>query len=265
MSAEQRPSKPSLTERLRRGFGGLVPPVCDEAANEIERLQRELASFQKANAELALSHTHEPSSGHAFNGWFLSLEEGRQAVLRDDKWMLAEAAFEAGKRASSPPPAGRIERLISAFKQVRADLALQSGTWSNAASYGLMPEDIGLQRVDDDVPAATKSDPIAVTTPAGVIGYLERSATKSVSVAGEPMGDPHPCDAPSAVSGSKPIGELITELEKDPEWREHIDIARKELAQPADPAPHDVTCECCVCIATEVQRVRASSETGDGR
>lgn len=28
-----------LTVRLRRGFGGLVPPVCDEAANEIERLK----------------------------------------------------------------------------------------------------------------------------------------------------------------------------------------------------------------------------------
>lgn len=28
-----------LTERLRSGFGGMVPPVCDEAANEIERLK----------------------------------------------------------------------------------------------------------------------------------------------------------------------------------------------------------------------------------
>lgn len=34
-----------LVVRLRRGFGGLVPPVNDEAANEIDRL-REL------NAEL---------------------------------------------------------------------------------------------------------------------------------------------------------------------------------------------------------------------
>lgn len=30
------------------------------------------------------------------NDWFLSLPEGRQAVLREDKWMLAQAAFEAG-------------------------------------------------------------------------------------------------------------------------------------------------------------------------
>lgn len=28
--------------------------------------------------------------------WFLSLPEGRQKVLSEDKWMLANAAFEAG-------------------------------------------------------------------------------------------------------------------------------------------------------------------------
>jgi hypothetical protein len=35
-----------LTVRLRRGFGGLVPPVCDEAANELERLQREVTELE---------------------------------------------------------------------------------------------------------------------------------------------------------------------------------------------------------------------------
>lgn len=34
-----------------------------------------------------------------FNEWFLSLVEGRQKVLRDDKWMLAQASFDAGKTA----------------------------------------------------------------------------------------------------------------------------------------------------------------------
>lgn len=33
-----------------------------------------------------------------FNKWFCSLAEGRQAVLRDYKWMLAHAAFEAGRQ-----------------------------------------------------------------------------------------------------------------------------------------------------------------------
>ena len=30
------------------------------------------------------------------NQWFLSLAPGRQAILVEDKWMLADAAFEAG-------------------------------------------------------------------------------------------------------------------------------------------------------------------------
>lgn len=30
------------------------------------------------------------------NEWFLSLVPGRQAVLVEDKWMLASAAYEAG-------------------------------------------------------------------------------------------------------------------------------------------------------------------------
>lgn len=35
-----------------------------------------------------------------FNEWFMSLTEGRQKVLREDKWMLAAAAFEAAKEIS---------------------------------------------------------------------------------------------------------------------------------------------------------------------
>lgn len=34
----------------------------------------------------------------SLNQWFLSLPEERQAILRDDKWMLAEAAFAEGLR-----------------------------------------------------------------------------------------------------------------------------------------------------------------------
>lgn len=36
-----------ITVRLRRGFGGIVPPICDEAANEIARLRSELL-YQKS-------------------------------------------------------------------------------------------------------------------------------------------------------------------------------------------------------------------------
>lgn len=33
------------------------------------------------------------------NGWFLALEPGRQAVLREDRWMLANNAFDAGLKS----------------------------------------------------------------------------------------------------------------------------------------------------------------------
>lgn len=36
------------------------------------------------------------TSPTALNDWFLSLPKGRQDILKDDKWMLAEAAFRAG-------------------------------------------------------------------------------------------------------------------------------------------------------------------------
>lgn len=35
----------------------------------------------------------------SFNGWFLALHEKRQAILREDKWMLATSAFDAGVAA----------------------------------------------------------------------------------------------------------------------------------------------------------------------
>lgn len=38
-----------------------------------------------------------PEVFESVNQWFLSLPAERQAILRDDKWMLAEAAFAAGR------------------------------------------------------------------------------------------------------------------------------------------------------------------------
>ena len=34
-----------ITIRLRRGFGGLVPPICDEAADYIESLEQRLSGI----------------------------------------------------------------------------------------------------------------------------------------------------------------------------------------------------------------------------
>lgn len=56
-----------------------------------------------------------PLNGHSplsFNAWFLTLEKGRQEILKDDKWLLADSAYEAGviegKRAADP--AGLLSR-----------------------------------------------------------------------------------------------------------------------------------------------------------
>ena len=54
-------------------------------------------------------HGHSPLS---FNAWFLTLEKGRQEILKDDKWLLADSAYAAGiiegKRAADP--AGLLSR-----------------------------------------------------------------------------------------------------------------------------------------------------------
>jgi hypothetical protein len=53
----------------------------------------------------------------SLNEWFLSLEPGRQAVRREDKWMLANAAFEAGcatrhaQTEQQPEQSGLLEAL----------------------------------------------------------------------------------------------------------------------------------------------------------
>lgn len=61
------------------------------------------------NAQTATGHEAAPAcqnlpAGMTLNEWFLSLPPGRQAILRDDKWMLADAAFEAGKRVAPSVP-----------------------------------------------------------------------------------------------------------------------------------------------------------------
>lgn len=46
-----------------------------------------------------------------FNEWLLSLSEGRRSVLIEDKWMLAQAAYEAGKPDPENPKKGDVFRM----------------------------------------------------------------------------------------------------------------------------------------------------------
>lgn len=60
-----------------------------------------------------------------FNEWFISLPEGRQAVLREEKWMLADNAFQAGLAQGQ----AEIESLKAEKEQLRT-LLLQSIGWA---------------------------------------------------------------------------------------------------------------------------------------
>jgi hypothetical protein len=53
-----------------------------------------------------------------FDVWFGSLPEGRQNILREDKWLFAEAAFEAGKQVS----AYQLDKLIAFHYVAKRDV-----------------------------------------------------------------------------------------------------------------------------------------------
>jgi len=56
------------------------------------------------------------------NKWFLSLEKGRQRVLIENKWMLADAAFLAGKEQAQREIAEKFDsdELITAEQAIDA-------------------------------------------------------------------------------------------------------------------------------------------------
>ncbi len=71
-----------------------------------------MVGWNACRAAMLAAAPTEPSkpAQAALNDWFLSLPEGRQGVLLEDKWMLASAAFEAGKLATTPPASAAGER-----------------------------------------------------------------------------------------------------------------------------------------------------------
>lgn len=97
----------------------------------------------------------EPPTGVTFNEWFLSLEDGRQAVLRVEQWMLADNAFEAGKALT----AAEVTRLNSALQinvdrindmQARiAELLEERDLWKERADRFLRLKHAETKRVDD--------------------------------------------------------------------------------------------------------------------
>lgn len=76
------------------------------AVTEIVQTHNELADSQQRVKSLLNKAYGKISSASNVNDWFCTLEAGRQSVLRDDKWMLAGAAFDAGKTRMLPHDMG---------------------------------------------------------------------------------------------------------------------------------------------------------------
>jgi hypothetical protein len=74
-----------------------------------------------------------------FNEWFCGLPEGRQKVLREDKWALAAAAFDAMKAER--------DALSAAFKKVKSECVTVSNICHNLA-YGSRNTESILQSID---------------------------------------------------------------------------------------------------------------------
>ena len=54
-----------ITVKLRAGFGGLVPILCDEAANEIDKLRARIATLEALIADAPHSKDCPRSSKHS--------------------------------------------------------------------------------------------------------------------------------------------------------------------------------------------------------
>ncbi|HBJ99096.1 MAG TPA: hypothetical protein DDZ62_03325, partial [Delftia acidovorans] len=90
--------------------------------------------LEQAQAAPAL----EAPAHQCCNSWFASLPEGRQAVLRDDKWMLASAAYEAGREPCSAleaPAAARADLLVTVAMQVARGGNITSDIQTHDNSY----------------------------------------------------------------------------------------------------------------------------------
>jgi hypothetical protein len=77
-----------------------------------------------------------------FNSWFCNLPEGRQIVLKEDKWRLSEAAFEAGKsigearaisekKVEAPKPDVVWGNIFNTSHKLYGHMALAFEAWSN--------------------------------------------------------------------------------------------------------------------------------------
>lgn len=72
----------------------------DSDDNYLAEAVHALPPMAQRFARLAAAPALEAPAHQCCNSWFLSLPEGRQAVLRENQWMLADAAYQAGRESS---------------------------------------------------------------------------------------------------------------------------------------------------------------------
>lgn len=70
--------------------------VARSGSQEAMRCYTDMRTLLQAAAPALEAPSHQ-----CCNLWFLSLPEGRQAVLRENQWMLADAAYQAGRESRS--------------------------------------------------------------------------------------------------------------------------------------------------------------------
>lgn len=86
------------------------------------RMESVIDAVLAAQAEQPWSNERQAE----LNDWFLSLPEGRQKALIDDKWMLAGAAFLAGKASQVSQPKAAQQEPVYQYQ-------LASGAWIDQA------------------------------------------------------------------------------------------------------------------------------------
>ncbi|MDR0203543.1 MAG: hypothetical protein LBJ40_15455 [Delftia acidovorans] len=94
-----------------------------------------VAAVKEALARWGAAPALEAPAHQCCNSWFASLPEGRQAVLRDDKWMLASAAYEAGRSAShalEAPAAPATSPQVQALHRARRALHAIGKTYDDS-------------------------------------------------------------------------------------------------------------------------------------
>jgi hypothetical protein len=121
----------------------------------ITAIKQARALDKKAENARELGLDYEPvawsdTKQSELNDWFLSLPTERQAVLLEDKWMLAGAAFLAGK--TTPPAAQPAPEQYTALEQ--ALTRLQKRYAELEAKVAAQP---AVPLTDDQVDAATKA------------------------------------------------------------------------------------------------------------